>query len=192
MISLGINYTKMHDSSACVVRDGELLFAVAEERISRVKHDARFPHLAIKACLDYARIPADQVDEVCFGWPTPGPGFRHDLKCLTTGGLPLTYLNTLTSTLHFLSGWHQQGGAKPFRQRFGDVKARMRFVDHHLAHAISAYAYSGFEDSTVVVMDGRGAWEATSIWHGTNGRLEHLLTIPFPDSLGVFYSQFTA
>ena len=42
----------------------------------------------------------------------------------------------------------------------------MRFVDHHLAHAISAYAYSGFDDAAVVVMDGRGAWEATSIWHG--------------------------
>jgi predicted NodU family carbamoyl transferase len=106
MITVGINYTKMHASSACIVRDGDLLFAVAEGRISRVKHDARFPHLAIKAC------------------------------------------------------------ANPFRQRFGEVKGRMRFVDHHLARAISAYAYSGFEDSAVVVMDGRGAWEATSIWHG--------------------------
>ena len=43
MITLGLNYSQMHDSSACLVRDGELLFAVAEERISRVKHDARFP-----------------------------------------------------------------------------------------------------------------------------------------------------
>ena len=191
MITLGINYTKMHDSSACIVRDGELLFAVAEERISRVKHDARFPYLAIQACLDFAQIGANQLDEVCFGWSTPGPGFRHDLKCLATGGLPLTYLNALTSTLHFLSSWHQEGGAKPFRQRFGEVKGRMRFVDHHLAHAVSAYAYSGFEDSAVVVMDGRGAWEATSIWRGSDGRLEHVLTIPFPDSVGLFYSQFT-
>jgi carbamoyltransferase len=191
MITLGIGYTKMHDSSACVVRDGELLFAVAEERLSRVKHDARFPYLAIKACLDFAQIGADQIDEVCFGWSTPSPGFRHDLKCLATGGLPLTYLNALTSTLHFLSSWHQEGGAKPFRQHFGEVKGRMRFVDHHLAHAVSAYAYSGFEDSAVVVMDGRGAWEATSIWRGSDGRLEHVLTIPFPDSVGLFYSQFT-
>ena len=48
----------------------------------------------------------------------------------------------------------------------------MRVVDNNLAHAISAYGYSGFEDSAVVVMDGRGAWEATSIWHGHGGRLE--------------------
>jgi carbamoyltransferase len=192
MITLGVNYTKMHDSSACIVRDGELLFAIAEERISRVKHDASFPHLAIQACLEYSRIRADQLDEVCFGWPTAGPGFRHDLKSLATGGLPLTYLNLLTSTLHFLSMRHQGGGARKFRQQFGNVKARMRFVDHHLAHALSAYAYSGFSEAAVVVMDGRGAWEATSIWHGRKGRLEHLLTIPFPDSVGLFFSEFTA
>ena len=45
----------------------------------------------------------------------------------------------------------------------------MRFVDHHLAHAISAYGYSGFDDAAIVVMDGRGAWEATSIWQGREG-----------------------
>jgi carbamoyltransferase len=191
MITLGLNYNKMHDSSACIVRDGELLFAIAEERISRVKHDATFPRLAIQACLEFARVTADQLDEVCFGWSTAGPGFRHDLKCLATGGLPFTYLNVLTTTLYFLSSWHQEGGAKAFRRFFGNVKARMRFVDHHLAHAISAYAYSGFEDSAVVVMDGRGAWEATSIWHGSKGRLQHVLTIPFPNSLGLFYSEFT-
>jgi carbamoyltransferase len=191
MITLGLNYNRMHDSSACIVRDGDLVVAIAEERISRIKHDSGFPRLAIQACLDLARIRADQLDEVCFGWTTAGPGFRHDLKCLATGGLPFTYLNVLTTTLYFLSTWHQEGGAKAFRQSFGGVKARMRFVDHHLAHAISAYAYSGFDEAAVVVMDGRGAWEATSIWHGKDGRLEHVFTKPFPDSLGLFYSQFT-
>jgi len=43
-----------------------------------------------------------------------------------------------------------------------------------------------------VVMDGRGAWEATSIWHGRNGRMDHVLTIDYPDSIGLFYSEFTA
>ncbi len=149
MITVGINYSQMHDSSACIVRDGELLFAVAEERISRVKHDAGFPKNAIQAC------------------------------------------HGLNSTLHFLSMWHQESGAKKFAQQFGPTKAKMRFVDHHLAHAISAFAYSGFEDAAVVVMDGRGAWEATTIWHGRNGRLDPVLMIPFPDSVGYFYSEFT-
>lgn len=191
MISLGINYTRMHDSSACIVRDGELLFAVAEERISRVKHDARFPRNAIQACLDFTRISAKQLDDICFGWPTAGPGFRHDLRCFAAGKMPVTTLNLITTTMHFLSTWHQGSGAKLFTHHFGNVKARMRFVDHHFAHAISAYAYSGFSDAAVVVMDGRGAWEATSIWHGHDGRLDPVLTIPFPDSVGFFYSEFT-
>jgi carbamoyltransferase len=191
MITLGINYSQMHDSSACIVRDGELLFAVAEERISRVKHDASFPKNAIQACLDFTGARPEQLDEVCFGWQTAGPVFRHDLKCYGTRRMPLTYLSGLNSALHFLSMWHQESGAKTFTQQFGATNARMRFVDHHLAHAISAYAYSGFDESAVVVMDGRGAWEATSIWHGHSGRLDHVLTIPFPDSLGYFYGEFT-
>ncbi|HKN74656.1 MAG TPA: carbamoyltransferase [Candidatus Acidoferrum sp.] len=191
MITLGINYSQMHDSSACLVRDGELEFAAAEERISRVKHDARFPENAIRACLDFARVKAEQLDEVCFGWQVAGAAFRHDLKCFASGRMPATYSNGLNSTLHFMSMWHQEGGAKRFTQIFGAPKARMRFVDHHLAHALSGYSFSGFDDAAVVVMDGRGAWEATSIWHGRDGRLEHVLTIPFPDSVGYFYSEFT-
>jgi carbamoyltransferase len=191
MLTLGINYSQMHDSSACIVRDGELLFAVAEERISRLKHDAGFPKNAIRACLDFAKVRAEQLDEVCFGWQTAGSVFRHDLKCYATGKMPLTYLTGLNSTLHFLSMWHQESGAKKFAQQFGPTKAKMRFVDHHLAHAISAYAYSGFDDAAVVVMDGRGAWEATTIWHGHDGRLDPVLMIPFPDSVGYFYSAFT-
>lgn len=191
MLTLGTNYSQMHDSSACIVRDGELLFAVAEERISRLKHDSRFPQLAIQACLEFAGVGAEQLDEVCFGWQTAGPVYRHDLKLYTLGQWPITYLNVLNSTRHFVSMWHQQSGGRRFVQRFGAPKVRQRFVDHHLSHAISAYAYSGFEESAVVVMDGRGAWEATSIWRGVNGRLDHVLTIPFPDSLGLFYSAFT-
>src|SRR5262249_44710438 len=191
MLTLGINYSQMHDSSACIVRDGELLFAVAEERISRVKHDARFPQLAIQACLDFAKVRPDQIDEVCFGWQPAGQVFRHDLKLYATGRWPISYLNGLNSTRHFLSMWHQESGAAPYRRIFGGGKTRFRYVDHHLAHALSAYAYSGFDDAAVVVMDGRGAWEATTIWHGHSGRLEPVLTVNWPDSLGLFYAQFT-
>src|SRR5882757_3108410 len=191
MLVIGINYSQMHDSSACIVRDGELLFAVAEERISRVKHDARFPLLAIEACLSFAGVKASELDEVCLGWQRPGCLLRHDLKCYATGQQPLTYLNLLNSARYYLSMWHQKSGAKAFARKFRPIKTAMRFVDHHLAHAISAYGYSGFDDSAIVVMDGRGAWEATSIWHGRDGRIEHVLTIPFPNSIGGFYSAFT-
>ena len=192
MLTIGINYSQMHDSSACIVRDGQLLFAVAEERLSRIKHDARFPQLSIQACLEFAQVKPEQVREVCFGWPPPRRLLRHDLECYALGRRPLSYLNVLNSIRYFLSMWHQRGGANPYTMHFGTAPIRARFVDHHQAHAISAYAFSGFDDAAVVVMDGRGAWEATSIWHGKNGLLEHLLTIPFPNSIGAFYSEFTA
>src|SRR5260370_39101386 len=103
MLTLGINYSQMHDSSACIARDGELLFAVAEERISRLKHDAGFPKNAIGACLDFAKLRAEQLDEVCFGWQAAGAVFRHDLTCYATRKLPPTYLNGLNSTLRLPS-----------------------------------------------------------------------------------------
>jgi carbamoyltransferase len=191
MITIGLNYSQMHDSSACLVREGELIFAVAEERISRLKHDSRFPALAIRACLDFAKIRPDQVDKVCVGWQAPGATYRHDLRLYLTNNWPINYLNVLNSTRHFASMWHQKGGANPYVREFGPTKARYQFVDHHFAHAISAYSFSGFDDAAIVVMDGRGAWEATSIWHGRNGRIEHLQTIDWPNSLGLFYARFT-
>ena len=181
----------MHDSSACIARDGEVLFAVAEERLSRVKHDARFPALAIRACLDFAGIRADEVDYVCQGWPRPHTGYLHDLRCYATGRQRVDSRALFNSTRQFLGMSHQRGGENHFRRLFGPSKAQFRFMDHHLAHAISAFAYSGFEDAAVLVLDGRGATEATSVWRGRNGRLEHLWTIPWPNSLGLFYAQFT-
>jgi carbamoyltransferase len=168
-----------------------LLFAVAEERLSRAKHDARFPALAIKACLDFARVGPDELDYFCLGWSEPRTTYIHDLADFARGRNPASFLNVLNSTRNFLSMWHQGGGQRRFTQHFGPTKARTVFVDHHLSHAISAYAYSGFDEAAVVVVDGRGAWEATSIWQGRAGRLEHVFTIPWPNSLGLFYAAFT-
>jgi carbamoyltransferase len=191
VISLGLNYSEMHDSSACIARDGEVLFAVAEERLSRQKHDARFPELAIRACLDFAGIQPQQLDHVCFGWPPATAALKHDLKCMATGSVPRNYVDLVSTLRRNLSFTRQRNGEKPFRARFPATKATFRFIDHHLAHAISAYAFSGLDDAVVLVLDGRGAWEATSLWHGRDGRLEHIWTIPWPNSLGLFYAQFT-
>lgn len=191
MISLGINYSQMHDSSACIARDGEVLFAVAEERLSRVKHDAGFPALAIRACFEFTGIQPNEIDFICQGWSRPRAGFLHDLRCYATGKQPVDSSALLNSTRHFVSMWHQKSGENRFRQLFGPLKGQFRFVDHHLAHAISAYAFSGFDEAAVLVLDGRGAWEATSLWSGRAGNLEHMWTIPWPNSLGLFYAMFT-
>ena len=191
MISLGLNYSEMHDSSACIARDGEVLFAIAEERLSRQKHDARFPELAIRACLDFAGVQPQDLDHVCFGWPPATAALKHDLKCMATGSVPRDYVDLVSTLRRNLSFTRQQNGERPFRSRFPTTKASFRFIDHHLAHAISAYAFAGLDNAAVLVLDGRGAWEATSLWHGRDGRLEHIWTIPWPNSLGLFYAQFT-
>lgn len=191
MISIGINYSQMHDSSACIARNGEVLFAVAEERLSRLKHDARFPALAIRACLDFAGVGAEDVDFVCQGWPSPSEAYLRDLRDYSTGQQPLDSRALLNSTRHFVSMWHQRSGENRFRQIFGASRPQFRLFEHHLAHAISAYAFSGLDDAAILVIDGRGASEATSIWHGRSGRIEHVRTIPWPNSLGLFYAQFT-
>jgi carbamoyltransferase len=191
MITLGIGFQHTHDSSACIARDGEILFAVAEERLSRRKHDGRFPVHAIKACLDYAGVQPADLDYVCFGWPTPGVEFRHTLKTFLNGRFPFSYSHFREVTGHYVRMKLQKGGMNQFTQNFGPTKAQTRFVEHHLAHATSAYALSGFNESAVVVIDGRGAWEATSIWYGRDGRLDHVQTIQWPNSLGVFYAEFT-
>ena len=191
MICLGINYSQMKDSSACLIRDGKVVHAVAEERLSRVKHDGSFPLRAIESCLTAASVRPTDIDFVCFGWSAVHKAFLHDLSNFVSGKCPIDFVNVASTVRYFLSMTRQNGGAKLFEDHFGPTMARKRFVDHHLAHAISAYAYSGFEDATVLVLDGRGAWEATSIWHGRSGKLEHVWTIPWPNSLGLFYAQFT-
>jgi carbamoyltransferase len=191
MLTLGINYSQMHDSSACIARDGQVLFAVAEERLSRAKHDACFPALAIRACLDFVGAEARDLDWACQGWSGPHVAFLHDLKNYAKGTQPLDSRALLNSTRQFVSMWHQRSGENRFREIFGAPKSPFRLVDHHLAHAISAYAFSGFDDAAVLVIDGRGSWEATSLWRGRGGALEHIWTIPWPNSLGLFYAQFT-
>src|SRR5262249_3456908 len=158
---------------------------------SRRKHDGRFPVHAIRACLDHAKVTAADLDYVCLGWPAAGYEYRHSLKSFLTGRYPFSAASAKVVTWHFLRMWYQNSRPARFTDAFGPPQARTRLVAHHLAHAISPYAPSGFDEATVVVLDGRGAWEATSVWHGRDGRLEHVETIPWPNSLGVFYASFT-
>ena len=119
MLSVGINYSQMHDSSACIVRNGETLFAVAEERLSRVKHDARFPVRAIQACLDFAGVKASDLDFVCFGWQQPSATYLHDLRDYFTGTRTFGSNNLLNSTRQFASHasakWRREAVPPKFR-----------------------------------------------------------------------------
>jgi carbamoyltransferase len=110
---------------------------------------------------------------------------------MATGLIPLTARGFYSLIKTELGNAFDHGGKKQFLRNFDAKRAEYRCIDHHLAHAISAYAFSGFDEAAVLVLDGRGAWEATSLWRGQGGRLEPVWTIPFPNSLGLFYAQFT-
>ena len=188
MLTLGINYQGYHDSSACIVRDGQVLFAITEERLSRVKHDKSFPVNSIKACLNYVQVKPDDLDYIGIGWPSAEQIYSHDIKSFLTGTLKPNWFN---ATKSFASQWLMKGGMSEFVNIFGSTSAKVFQVDHHLAHAISTYAFSGFKEATVVIIDGRGGWETTSIWHGNDGTLDSVLIVPWPNSLGLFYAEFT-
>ena len=87
MLTLGINYGS-HDSAAAIARDGEILFATAEERLSRKKHDGGFPLLAIRACLAHAGAELADLDEVAFGWQSAAAVRSADMRNYLYGRAP--------------------------------------------------------------------------------------------------------
>jgi carbamoyltransferase len=190
MLTLGINYGS-HDSAAAVSCDGDILFAIAEERLSRTKHDSGFPIHAIEAALSHAGAKLADIDEVAFGWQPFSATRAADFRNYLTGAHPMRVRDVLRGQIGWLDDY-RKNGERLFRRHVGKPRNGFKRIDHHYAHALSAYPVSGFDEATVVVLDGRGAWEATSIWHGRGGKLRLLDMIRWPNSLGLFYAQFTA
>jgi len=190
MLTLGINYGS-HDSAAAIARDGEILFAAAEERLSRKKHDAGFPLNAIKASLTHARAELQHLDEVAFGWQPFATVRSTDLRNYLTGAHPMGWREALKAQTVGRILEYQTDGERLFSRHLGTPKNGFKRIDHHYAHALSAYPVSGFDEATVVVIDGRGAWEATSIWHGKGRELRLVEMVRWPNSIGLFYAQFT-
>lgn len=177
-----------HDSAACLLRDGEIVAAVQEERFTRKKHDAGFPTKGVEYCLQQAGIEAKDVDFVAF-YDKPILKF-HRLVETYLAHAPLgirSFRNALPvwvgSKLHMRRELTRHLGHRP--------KNRYVFPEHHESHAASAFFPSPFEDAAVVTMDGVGEWATTSIGVGEGNRLRLLQEIRFPHSLGLLYSAFT-
>src|SRR6266446_8599594 len=190
MLTLGINYGS-HDSAAAIALDGEILFASAEERLSRKKHDGGFPLHAIRACLAHVEAELSSLDEVAFGWQPAAASRSADLRNFFTGAHPMGCWLALRAQSLGRIEEYQKNGERLFRRHVGSPKNDFKRIDHHYAHALSAYPVSGFDEATVVVIDGRGAWEATSIWHAKGAQLKLIEMVRGPDSIGLFYAQFT-
>ena len=180
-----------HDSAACLVVDGEIRSAVQEERFSRIRHDAAFPHNAVEYCVKSSGFTPDQIDHVVF----------YDKPFLKFDRILETYLafapRGFSSFSKSLPVWLKEKLfqksvlAKALEPTFGDLGDRLLFSEHHLSHAASAFFPSPFKEAAVLTMDGVGEWVTTSTGMGRENTLETLQEILFPHSLGLLYSAFT-
>lgn len=176
-----------HDSAACLLRDGEVVLAVEEERLSRIKHDHAFPARAIAACLDAAGITAAEVDTVVFYEKTL-PKLERQLETWILG-FPRSLGAFVRGMSRYLDG---RIDLRRWLERRGGFRGEILFSEHHLSHAAFAFLSSPFPRAAVLVADGVGEWATTSLWSAGPHGLTPEREIRFPDSLGLFYSLVTA
>jgi carbamoyltransferase len=175
-----------HDSAACLLVDGRIVAAAQEERFTRKKHDAEFPARAARYCLEAGGLAAGQLDHVAF----------YDKPLLKFERLFETYLE------YAPRGFVSFRKAMPLwitdrlwiSERIGKelgYEGRILFSDHHESHAASAFYPSPYEEAAVLTMDGVGEWATSSLGMGSGNRLDMLLELKFPHSIGLLYSAFT-
>jgi carbamoyltransferase len=194
MIILGLSGAVSHDPSAALYVDGRLVAAAEEERFIREKHaKGRFPHAATRFCLEHAGVGPREVDIVAFPYAKIGLrssarwhfAWRHwyapdrALGALFNGNR--RYRRNRRSVMRLLD---QLG--------IGSRRVRFVHVEHHLAHASSAYHLSGFRERTAVVtIDGKGEYATTLLGYAEHGRIYKRKEFFDPDSLGGLYGALT-
>lgn len=184
-----------HDSAACLIRDGQIVAAVQEERFTRKKHDPAFPQEAIRYCLTAGDTSLGKLKYVVF-YDKPLVKFERLLE---------TYLSFaprgIRSFLMSMPVWLKeklllrrllQDELMALDPRLSRSELpQLLFSEHHESHAASAFYPSPYDNAAVLCMDGVGEWATTSAWLGTGRTLTPLWEIPFPHSLGLLYSAFT-
>jgi carbamoyltransferase len=176
-----------HDSAACLLRDGTIVAAAQEERFTRKRHDAAFPHRAVEYCLAEAGIGADRLDHVCF-YDKPVRKFARILEshlAMAPRGV--------RQFLAAMPVWLREKlwTAREVERALGAFEGEVLFTEHHQAHAASAFFPSPFESAAVLTLDGVGEWATTSAGVGRGASLELHREIHYPHSLGLLYSAFT-
>ena len=187
-----------HDSAACLIKDGDILSAVQEERFTRKKHDSGFPKNAIKYCLQSQKIDLGKIDSIVY----------YEKPLLTFERLLETYLGVapqgLRSFIAAMQVWLKEKLflkselKKQFKLLQKDLVPntepqipKLLFSEHHKSHAAAAFYPSPFEEAVILCMDGVGEWATTSSWIGKDEGIKPLWEINFPHSLGLLYSAFT-
>ena len=184
---LGLSFY-YHDSAAALVQDGKLVAAIAEERISRVKHDSGFPTLAIEWALKEGGITIQDVDYVVF-YEKPFVKFERMLMT-AMATFPRSAAVFRESMQRWVSDklWIKSMMAK----KLGIPGSRFLFCDHHMSHAACSFFTSPFKEAAILTVDGAGEWSTATMGVGRDNKIEIFKELRFPHSLGLLYSAFTA
>jgi len=186
MLILGVNMFHA-DSSAAIIEDGEIKFAIAEERLNRVKHYAGFPSLAIQACLDFAGARISDVNHVAIGQDT-------DANLAKKLQYALANPSGILHFVHLRQRKQAMRNVRPLLARaLGVDQKLMRFrehhIEHHLAHIASAYYCSPWEKAAGFSYDGSGDFVSTMMARCEGTRIDVLKRVFLPQSLGSFYTM---
>jgi carbamoyltransferase len=186
MLILGLN--QFHaDASAAIVQDGEVVFAIAEERLNRVKHYAGFPALAVKACLDAVGARITDVDHVAVG---------QDSDANLTKKVQYALANP-AKILNFIRLRQRKEAMRDVRSllamALGVDRKELRFqehhLEHHIAHIASAYYCSPWERAAGFSYDGSGDFVSTMMARCEGSDIKVLERVFLPHSLGSFYTM---
>lgn len=178
-----------NNSSACLMKNGELLFASHEERYSRVKFIRKYPEDAIKDCLEYAEIDYNDIDLVAIGaWAYPSYDViedYHSTVSISKKKKSVRMYNSLKADSQYREEFFTKS-ARLFKN------ATLQSFDHHLSHAYTAFLPSKFNSSYVLTVDGRGDLQSSVVWKASIDKgLERVKTFSDMKSLGAFYGQIT-
>jgi carbamoyltransferase len=186
MLILGLNLFHA-DASAALVQDGEVMFAVAEERLNRIKHYAGFPALAIKACLDFAGAKITDVDHVAIAQDSDANLAKKVQYALANPAKILNFirLRQRKQSLRDVSALlAEEFEIDPRTFRFTE-----HYLEHHIAHIASAYYCSPWEKAAGFSYDGSGDFVSTMMARCEGNQIEILDRVFLPDSLGSFYTM---
>lgn len=190
MIILGINAYHA-DASAAILVDGKLVAATEEERFTRIKHWAGFPHQAISFCLQEANVTLDQVDYISIGRDPKAKFKKKLLFMLESPTNVFKYsINRLFNSKKVKSIASELKKIEP-KVPFKDLANKINHIEHHRSHLASAFYPSPFEEAAILSIDGAGDFTTTMLAVGKGTQIEVLEDIDFPHSVGVFYSAMT-
>lgn len=176
-----------HDAAACLIRDGEVVAVAAEERFSRLKHDARFPKESIAFCLRQAGIEAGQLTAVAF---YEKPILKFD-RILTSQMASWPHSRNVMQAA-FPVWMRQKLWVREHIRQYVPYNGEIFFFEHHESHAASAFYPSPFLSAAILTIDGVGEWASASIGLGQGNNVELLQELHYPNSLGLLYAAVTA